>query len=92
MKDILQNLLGVGDGAGNTSFMRVGCLLVLMAVLIPKVVGAVKSGVPFEFTSGDLEVLGLVFGAKLVQNYQESKTPATPPQPAAPTATDKPKA
>ena len=73
LKDTIHNLTGVGDGEGNTSLMRVVLLLVVLTVLVPKFVLAIKSGTPVDFNAGDLEVLGIALGAKLVQNVQESK-------------------
>ena len=73
MKQTLHDLLGIGDGEGNTSLMRVIVLLVVLAVLVPKVYCGIKTGTPITFTTTDFEVLGGALGAKLFQNSQESK-------------------
>jgi hypothetical protein len=79
LKDTIHNLLGVGDGEGNTSLMRIILLLIALTVLVPKVVLALKNGTPVDFSTGDLEVLAIALGAKLVQNVQEAN-----PQPKKP--------
>jgi len=81
LKDTIHNLSGVGDGYGNTSLMRVVLLLVVLTVLVPKVWLAVKTGTPVDFSTGDLEVLALALGAKLVQNVQESTPQEPKPEP-----------
>jgi len=74
------NDLGLGDGLGNTSSMRVVFLLTFLAILIPKVVTAIKTGVAPQFTPSEMEVMGIAFGAKLIQNVQENK-PTDPAKP-----------
>ena len=65
----------LSDGQGNTSTMRVVTLLVVLAVLIPYVVNSVRTGIAPVFTPDQLEILGIVLGAKLVQNGQENAAP-----------------
>ena len=77
-----QLLTMLGDGAGNTSMMRVVTFLVALAVLIPKIVLAVKAGTAPVWDAQDMEMLGVVLGAKLVQNQQENQ-PAKPEPPKA---------
>jgi len=84
LKDTIHNLSGVGDGEGNTSLMRVVLLLVVLTVLVPKVALALKNGTPVDFSTGDLEVLALALGAKLVQNVQESTPKDSKPEPKQP--------
>lgn len=77
----LTNLLasfGLGDGQGNTSITRVILMLITLAVLLPKIILAIKTGVSPEWTATDMEMLGIAFGAKLVQNQQENQTPTVP--------------
>lgn len=73
MKNIIQ-IIGLGDGDGNTSSMRVINLMVVLAILIPKVVIGIKIGTPVAFTQDDMAMIGIVLGAKLVQNHQETSS------------------
>ena len=66
--------LGMGDGQGSTSSTRVVMALIVLAVLAPKIILAIKTGVSPEWTASDMEMLGIAFGAKLVQNQQENQT------------------
>lgn len=70
--------IGLGDGAGNISSMRVINLLVVLSVLVPHVVLTLKSGVITPWSEQDLMLLGIALGAKLVQNHQETKTDKQP--------------
>ena len=70
---------GLGDGLGNTSSTRMVMMLIVLAVLSPKIILAIKSGVLPEWTTGDMEMLGIAFGAKLVQNSQENPKPTELP-------------
>ena len=45
---------------------------------------ALKNGTPVDFSTGDLEVLALALGAKLVQNVQESTPKDSKPEPKQP--------
>ena len=69
MKQILLSL--IGDGAGNLSTTRVIVLIVPAAVILSKFYNAHLTGTPIEWTSHDLEIIGIVSGLKLVQNQQE---------------------
>ena len=73
----------VADDTGALSTTRVVVLLVTLAVIVPKVVVSIRSGVPVMWGVQDMGILGVVMGAKLVQNTQENKQPPTPP-PASP--------
>lgn len=80
----LTNLLhafGLGDGQGNISSMRIVFMLLVLAVIVPKVVLAIKSGVPPTWVEGDFAVLAIAFGGKTIQNVQE-KPSSAPPTPA----------
>lgn len=78
-KEIKMNLttllssLGLGDGLGNTSSMRVITILVVLAVLVPRVVLAIQTRVIEPWSQQDLALLSIALGAKLVQNGQEAK-------------------
>lgn len=69
--------IGLGDGQGNTSITRVVVALIVLAVLLPKIILAIKAGTEPTWTPGDMEMLGIAFGAKLVQNTQENAQPKT---------------
>ncbi len=75
----------VSDGDGVPSTMRVGMLLVLVAMLICKVYMVIYHNEVFGFTDNDVKILIAVFGAKAAQSYLENK-PATTPPPEAPKA------
>jgi hypothetical protein len=74
----LKALISDGDGAPST--MRVAVLLILLAMIIPKVWVAISTNNPETFTADDLKMIGVVLGAKAAQSYAESKT-STPPKP-----------
>lgn len=71
--------IGLGDGEGNTSTMRVITLLVTLAVIVPKVVISIQTSTPPDWNADDLMILGAALGGKLVQNQQEKETKPTPP-------------
>ncbi len=52
--------------------MRLCMIFVVLALLIPKVVLAIKDGTPVDFTQGELVMLGIVFGAKAIQSHAEN--------------------
>jgi len=66
---------GLGDGAGNTSSTRLVMLMIALAVIIPKIVLAIKAGQSPVWTTDDMGMLGIAFGAKLFQNHQENGQP-----------------
>lgn len=70
MNSILATI-GLADGQGNTSSTRVAMMLVVLAVLSPKIILAIQTKTVPEWTVSDMEMLGIVFGVKLVQNHQE---------------------
>lgn len=76
----LLNSLGLGDGQGNVSSMRLVMLIVVIAILVPAVYAAIAAKTPLELSASNLEVLGIVLGAKCVQNQQEKDTPPQPPK------------
>lgn len=88
----LSNLLaqiGLSDGQGNTSSMRVMLYIVILSVLAPAVFIAFATKTPLTITGTDLELIVAAFGAKAVQNQQEAiQPPSVPVQPpaAAPSA------
>lgn len=65
------------DDTGNFSMMRVVTLLIVLAVIVPKVILAIQTKTPVIWSTDDMEMLGAALGAKLVQNTQE-QTPTTP--------------
>ena len=82
----LLSQIGLGDGQGNTSSMRVMLYIIVLAVLIPAVVAALKTGTPVTLTPQQLILIGTAFGGKCVQNTQENQAtlPSAPSAPAAP--------
>lgn len=60
------------DDTGAFSMMRVVTFLVAIAVIVPKVILAVQTKQPVVWGADDIEMLGAVLGAKLVQNTQEN--------------------
>lgn len=67
------------DDTGAVSSMRVVFVLVVLAVLVPAVIAAVKTGTPLSLSSNEMLLLGGALGGKLIQNGQEAPTPPTPP-------------
>lgn len=70
--------IGLGDGEGNTSSMRVIVLLIALAVIVPKVVIAIQTKTPPVWNTDDLMILSAALGGKLVQNHQEKETKSNP--------------
>ena len=68
----LIQLSGLGDGEGNTSSMRVITLLIVLAVILPKVVIAIQTATTPDWNPDDLMILGAALGGKLIQNSQEN--------------------
>lgn len=66
--------LGMGDGDGNTSSTRVAFIVLIFAVILPKVILAIKSGTVPQWDEQDAMILSVAFGGKLIQNHQENKT------------------
>ena len=71
----------ISDGAGNTSIMRVITLLTALSVLVPKIINSFKLGTPLVWDTSDMEMIGVVLGAKLVQNHQENTESKTNEKP-----------
>ncbi len=72
------------DGLGNISMMRVVMILVIISVVGSKFYNAWLTKTPITWDQQDLEMAGMAFGAKLIQNTQENKPDATTsPAPAA---------
>lgn len=65
----------LSDGEGNVSSMRSVMLMFVLYILAAHIALLVKTGALPPFTSDELSLLGLMWGAKLVQNSQETKTP-----------------
>lgn len=69
----------IQDGEGNTSSMRVITFIIVLAIIVPKVWLAIKTGTSPVWSSDDMYMLGIILGGKLVQNAQENKSaPPTP--------------
>ncbi len=79
MNKILSSI-GLADSTGEISTMRVITLLVTLAVLIPAVYSAITTKTQLILSTDNLEVLGIVLGAKCVQNQQEKDQPSKPTQ------------
>jgi len=75
----LLSSFGMCDGLGNTSSIRVINMLVVLAVIVPRVTIAIQTRTPPTWSQEDLMMLGVVLGAKLVQNQQETKIPTAGP-------------
>lgn len=71
--------IGLGDGQGNTSLMRVVVLVLVIAVLVPALVAALTAHTNLTLTADNLELIGLALGAKCVQNAQENAQPKPNP-------------
>jgi hypothetical protein len=69
----------ISDGNGDPSTMRVLTILFSLALIVPKVVISIRTSNPVVFDSTDLEIIGVILGAKAAQSFAENKTPATPP-------------
>lgn len=69
MKEIIQS--AIGDGAGQTSMMRVVVFIVIVAVVGAKFYNAYLTKSPIVWDSQDLELAGIAFSGKLIQNTQE---------------------
>jgi hypothetical protein len=72
MTNILSTL-GLSDGQGNISSMRLVLFLIVLAILAPDVYIAFKTATPLNVPSQQLEVLATVLSAKLMQNHQENQ-------------------
>ncbi len=76
MQDILTTMQFIksmlSDSDGNTSSTRVVFLLVSLAVLVPAVYSALKTGTPLALSATDLQLLGGAGAVKLFQNSQEN--------------------
>lgn len=77
----LIDLLGAGDGQGNTSSSRVLMYLAALAVIVPKVYISIKTATPPAWTTEDFALLGIGGGIKLINSKMENDSPATPPAP-----------
>ena len=75
--------VGLGDGEGNVSSMRVIVLLVVLYVLVPPVMLSLQSHALVDPSPTSLGILASVLGAKLVQNQQETRG-ANPSAPSTP--------
>lgn len=71
--NILKSLLiNVGMGDGNeVSSMRVMCVLLLLAAILPHLYLTYKTGVPQAWSEQDLLLVATALGGKLVQKHQE---------------------
>ena len=74
----LLQALGAGDGNGNVSSGRIVMYLMVIAVLLPHVVLAIKSGTPITLTDTDLELLGGTGIFKLWHASQENQAATKP--------------
>lgn len=71
------DLMGVGDGLGNTSSSRVVLYLVVFSVLGPKIFVAFKTLTPVVWSETDIMLISAAFAGKLVNTNLENK--AGPP-------------
>lgn len=80
IKNILTSL-GLDDGQGNISSSRIFMVIIALAVVVPKVVQACKTGVPPTWTADDFAMLGIGGGVKLanssMENQNQTPTPAS---------------
>lgn len=76
MQKIIE-LIGLGDGSGNTSSSRVVLYLIVLAILVPKVVLAIQTKTPPTWTQDDILLIGAAFGGKLVNSAIENKAPVS---------------
>lgn len=77
----------IQDGEGNTSAMRVMSLIVIIGVIVPPFIAAIKTGGTIQWTSSDMEMIGIALGGKLLQNSQENKSTTPTATPSSPTST-----
>jgi hypothetical protein len=76
----LLDQIGLSDGQGNTSSMRIMLYTVILAILAPAIYIAFVTKTGLTLTSEQLELIGMALGAKCVQNQQEKDvTPNNPP-------------
>ena len=71
--------IGLGDGQGNTSIMRVLVALIVLSVLAPAVFAAFHNHANLTLTADNLEVIAGALGFKCVQNAQENSQPVNKP-------------
>lgn len=69
MKELLQS--AIGDGAGQTSMMRITVFMMVAAVIGAKFVNLFVLKIPIVWDTQDIAILSLAVGSKLVQNTQE---------------------
>lgn len=86
MKKLI-DLLGAGDGQGNTSSSRVLMYLVALAVIVPKVYISIKTATPPAWTTEDFALLGIGGGIKLINSKMENESPAPVPSASISTST-----
>ncbi len=78
--NILQSI-GLGDGSGNTSSMRVILYIVVLSILAPAVYIAFVTKTPLALTTDQIGLISAALAAKCVQNHQENMSSPTPKTP-----------
>ena len=77
MKQTLHDLLGVGDGDGNTSSTRVIRVLLIIGWMGMKSFNAHLTKQPIAIDNTDLGFLGIIGGVGLAQSSIEKTPPVT---------------
>ena len=72
MKKILAQI-GLDDGEGNISLMRVIVLLAALSVLLPHLILACKAET-LAWTPDDWKILSIAIGGKALQSFAENST------------------
>ena len=76
-KETLHNLLGVGDGDGNTSSTRVIRVLLIIGWMAMKAYNAHLLKQPITLDGNDLGLIGIIGATGLAQNSIEKTPPVT---------------
>lgn len=74
----------IQDGEGNTSAMRVVVVLVVVCVMVPPAIAAIRSGGTVQWSQSDVELIAAVIAGKVGQGFFEGKAPVTPTAPTTP--------
>ena len=73
----LIRFIGLDDGEGNTSSMRVIVFLVVFTILLPRAWIGFKTLTVPALSEQDMILIGMALGAKLYQNHQENGSSPT---------------
>lgn len=76
--DMNQILSMLSDGQGNTSSLRVLMFLFALYLLAAHLILLIQTGQRAPFSNDELYLLGLLLGAKVVQNHQENQSGQPP--------------